>query len=144
VSYLHRHEPESVPEPPGREEPLEVAGPDHDLSCDDCDWTGTDDDLNAVRKLTQRVEAGDPMPLGECPNCGALISGPTPAWSAARQALLDMHKMLYPERYEPFDHVYWNNGAVEPAFQWPSDAIEWIADALQRALADHPDARLTP
>jgi hypothetical protein len=40
--------------------------------CQDCGTRWADADLRAVRHLTERVLPGEPMPSGECPECGAL------------------------------------------------------------------------
>lgn len=79
------------------------------------------------------------------------------AGRAASAALLDLHQMMYPERYpravQP-DHVFWSDheesdcistpemGAA--VFEWSAETIEWVSSALERALADHPDAVLKP
>lgn len=41
-------------------------------ACQNCEWRGPDTDLREVKDLTQRVDPGEPMPSGECPECGAL------------------------------------------------------------------------
>jgi hypothetical protein len=51
------------------------AQPDDDarpVSCGNCAWTGTVDGCREVRDLLTRVEPGETMPAGECPECGAL------------------------------------------------------------------------
>ena len=45
---------------------------DAKVSCGNCDWTGTEDDCNEIEHLSERVGAGETMPAGECPECGAL------------------------------------------------------------------------
>jgi hypothetical protein len=41
--------------------------------CQNCDWKGTEDEVvPEIKDLWQRVEAGEIMPVGECPECGAL------------------------------------------------------------------------
>lgn len=44
--------------------------------CQNCEWTGTDErlarKLEDVPDLFERVAPGEPMPSGECPQCGAL------------------------------------------------------------------------
>lgn len=40
--------------------------------CGNCDWTGRQDALGDIEDLSQRVDPGEPMPTGECPDCGAL------------------------------------------------------------------------
>lgn len=41
-------------------------------ACANCAWTGPESSLGAIKHLGQRVEPGEPMPSGECPDCGAL------------------------------------------------------------------------
>lgn len=38
----------------------------------DCDWAGDVDDTREVRDFWGRVQPGDEMPAGECPECGWL------------------------------------------------------------------------
>lgn len=46
---------------------------DRPCQCNLCDWTGPESAVTQpVRDLHERVEAGDEMPVGECPKCGAL------------------------------------------------------------------------
>lgn len=40
--------------------------------CQNCGLIVHDDELRPIRDLGQRVAAGEPMPSGECPACGAL------------------------------------------------------------------------
>lgn len=45
--------------------------------CPECDWTGTMDTINGlhhVHHIQERIEAGELVPAGCCPDCGALIS----------------------------------------------------------------------
>lgn len=42
------------------------------VKCQNCNWTGLQADCKPVKNLTQRVAVGEPMPAGECPECGAL------------------------------------------------------------------------
>jgi hypothetical protein len=41
-------------------------------ACQDCNWRGPDTELREIKDLYQRVEPGEPMPSGACPECGAL------------------------------------------------------------------------
>ena len=42
-------------------------------ACQNCPFTTTDrDQLRTVADIHQRVEPGEPMPAGECTECGAL------------------------------------------------------------------------
>lgn len=40
--------------------------------CQNCGMRWAEDDLRVVRHLTMRVLPGEPMPSGECPECGAV------------------------------------------------------------------------
>lgn len=40
--------------------------------CDNCGGEFDQDDLALVSDISERVDAGGPMPSGECPSCGAL------------------------------------------------------------------------
>lgn len=40
--------------------------------CQDCGKTWSEDQLNPIKDIEQRVASGEPMPSGECPECGAL------------------------------------------------------------------------
>lgn len=42
------------------------------VACDNCDWEGDDDDLAQIDDIFERVEPGEIMPAGQCPNCGSL------------------------------------------------------------------------
>ena len=37
--------------------------------CENCDWSG--ETVEPLRHADQRVAPGEPMPAGECPECGA-------------------------------------------------------------------------
>jgi hypothetical protein len=49
--------------------------------CQDCGTIRPECDLNEIQDFEQRVTPGEPLPLGECPDCGALCHhvDPTPA-----------------------------------------------------------------
>src|SRR3990167_2422848 len=40
--------------------------------CQNCGKAWNVDDLLPIRDIYERVAAGEPMPAGECPDCGAL------------------------------------------------------------------------
>ncbi len=43
-------------------------------TCQNRPFTTRDhDQLAPIRDIYQRVEPGEPMPAGECPECGALV-----------------------------------------------------------------------
>lgn len=45
---------------------------DPKCECADCDWTGPQSELNELVDVLERVGAGEAMPAGECPECGAV------------------------------------------------------------------------
>lgn len=52
--------------------PFELVGDWPEVECANCDWKGAEEDLNPIKDLGQRVEPGEIMPAGECPECGCL------------------------------------------------------------------------
>lgn len=44
----------------------------HPVQCGNCEWRGTGKQLKPVENLFMRVDPGEPMPAGECPECGSL------------------------------------------------------------------------
>jgi len=42
--------------------------------CQNCSWTGDADHCGAITDLEQRVSPGEFCPVGECPQCGALVA----------------------------------------------------------------------
>lgn len=159
-------------------EPIEVAGPD-EVACDECGsvvpneagpsivnhhheescslYEAPTELEDLARECAYSDEGGFDAEGNDRGSVDALIeykNALEERFTAARNELLDMHKMLYPERYERTDHIFWleqaptaeevADGEEVGEFQWSSETIEWIAEALQRALADHPDARLKP
>ena len=40
--------------------------------CDDCGKVWTDDQLEDIDRLSERLDAGGTVPSGECPGCGSL------------------------------------------------------------------------
>lgn len=63
------------------------------VKCDNCEWVGLACDTEGIHDLPDRVAAGEIMPVGECPKCGALAhyaKGAAPNCTA--QALLDAYE----------------------------------------------------
>ena len=72
--------------------------------CQNCCWHGTREETLEIHDLGQRVQPGEAMPVGECPECGALAAWeeagtkgsiaarpamePTTAWAAPAGALV--------------------------------------------------------
>jgi hypothetical protein len=47
--------------------------PPTQYECPECDWCGTEDEVNSVDDIHDCVATGEFMAPGECPDCGALI-----------------------------------------------------------------------
>lgn len=41
--------------------------------CQNCDWKGDPDDANPYHDFWSRVEPGDTVPAGDCPDCGSHV-----------------------------------------------------------------------
>ncbi len=58
--------------------------------CQNCGWRGAEERLEPIEDIFQRVDPGEPMPAGECPECGALcheIDEATPPKAVTADAL---------------------------------------------------------
>lgn len=47
--------------------------------CANCDWTGAYSETDEIDNLWERCEPGEPIPHGQCPECGALCYEPEKA-----------------------------------------------------------------
>jgi hypothetical protein len=45
---------------------------DRPCYCCNCGWEGPAKETQPIQNLTQRIDAGELVPIGECPECGAL------------------------------------------------------------------------
>ena len=60
--------------------------------CDNCDaGYHSLSELKPVADLEQRVLPGEPVPVGECPACGAVVHPVTDDWWPVPQSALDRH-----------------------------------------------------
>lgn len=59
--------------------------------CQNCGKIWTDDELNPIEDLSMRVSPGEPMPSGECPECGALCQEIT---TYERSAQLNLWELM--------------------------------------------------
>ncbi len=56
-------------------------------ACQNCEWKGTEAELAPYSDMEKRLEPGDTVPEGECPECGACCwPEETPADIAAEKA----------------------------------------------------------
>ncbi|TSA39703.1 hypothetical protein D4R30_00655 [archaeon] len=42
------------------------------VECQNCEWKGTGVDVNPIQDIYERIEPGETVPAGECPECGCL------------------------------------------------------------------------
>jgi transcriptional regulator with XRE-family HTH domain len=68
-----------------------------------------------------------------CNRADALEYNESSVAENAERALLALHCYLFPERYEDV-----------PGYEWNAGTIEDVAATIERALANHPRAKLTP
>lgn len=70
--------------------------------CSDCDWTGPASNLHSVSDIEERVSAGEIVPAGECPECGALAHLSEDDNTRERAEIVDALKALREAVY-PFE-----------------------------------------
>ena len=92
-------------------------------TCDNCGQSWPERAMNPAKDLDQRLEPGGLVPLGECPNCGALCYPDTGPFAAAPELL---------EAAQMFDHpgVYGLIGN-----RWGNDRMQQMMNALRAAIA---------
>ena len=113
---------------------LKHYGSNRPCNCSNCYWSGTEGDLTVVTTaendgdlapdLWERLSAGDPLPVGECPECDCLayvITERNTAEDAAEDLIaalletLDAVKYLAPERFDDQAHQAQHTALVERA-----------------------------
>lgn len=57
------------------------------VKCANCEWAGTADQCEPYRDFWSRVEVGEIIPHGDCPECGAFCYADTPAQPDTAAAL---------------------------------------------------------
>lgn len=79
--------------------------------CQDCGFLFPEDQLNAVHNLFERVAAGEKMPAGECPECGALVHPAEWSWrdqellAAAREVIAEFTTPTTPSTRGPIERL---------------------------------------
>ncbi|AXK44051.1 hypothetical protein [Erythrobacter aureus] len=69
------------------------------VECQNCDWKGTEDQVEELQDVSERVGPGETMPVGECPKCGAVAhymdeSDPKTPSPALLEAISDLEAIL--------------------------------------------------
>jgi hypothetical protein len=101
--------------------------------CDNCGLVIPADKLLGIADLSQRVEAGNPIPSGECPHCGALCY-PVGDHSPAKMRR-DMKRLK--DSYQAFRKAALDGGDFVAKADELRTAIKVITDELIHCL-DHP------
>lgn len=109
--------------------PAEVNDGD-ECACGNCDWRGPMADTHEIENIDQRVYAGEIVPAGQCPECGALVHlvnreplDYPPQWDdiTASPAEIDSARRLYGDDRFQIDGVtqiiredggYWIHGRL--------------------------------
>lgn len=60
------------------------------MKCQECGWTGAVAQLEPVKDVWERVQPGDVMPWGDCPECGGCCFEAKPVPAAAGGPRIDM------------------------------------------------------
>lgn len=69
----------------------------HDyVACPSCNWKGRTDQLSEAQDLLERLDPGDTVPEGQCPECGALVCESNPLIDAAPDLLAALQAMVEP------------------------------------------------
>ena len=63
--------------------------------CDNCEWTGKIEEMDECRDVWSRVEPGDRMGFGDCPECGAFCfpeeeAKPAPVSTNSKEVIEDL------------------------------------------------------
>ena len=62
------------------------------VHCNNCSWSGSDNDCRVPDRVLERVLPGEVFPHGECPKCGALCHDAEATAKTAGPELLDALK----------------------------------------------------
>ena len=105
--------------------------------CPNCGWTGDEDDLGCqlcdVPDLLQRIDAGEEVPAGECPECGALAHHKEEPREVALVPSGDRGKKKLPVEF--MTTGLRSKGFAEGA----SCEFDWYNDRLQILVFDRTD-----
>ena len=52
------------------------------VACQNCDWTGTADEVEPYKDFWERCAPGEIMPYGDCPECGCFCHEAKPGRAA--------------------------------------------------------------
>lgn len=69
--------------------------------CQNCKWQGSAEECNAIENLMERVAPGEPMPIGECPKCGALCQ----PMNEVKDVQPTIHEKLYAIAGYYYSHI---------------------------------------
>jgi len=103
-------------------------------TCLNCDWHGPDTATNEIKDVMMRVAPGEPMPVGECPDCGALVHFDVPddgrpeGWTEA--LALEFIGNIYVDAKDQFAKAFVEGDWNEVQRHWP-EFDEWVKETLK-------------
>lgn len=107
----------------------------HDVitcACANCDWSGDISEADECRDFWSRVEPGDTVPAGDCPECGAFCFVEDAKLARGKAAIVlirDVAREWYGDDASPSDLL---DALCEDAEQAgiikPGEAAEWYAE----------------
>lgn len=92
--------------------------------CDNCGWEGPEDKLGCelinVHRLWDRIDPGGVVPVGECPECGALAYYESEDESKASAKLKEIDHQIQLYYRKTKKDEYTDTGDVWVIFDWIS------------------------
>lgn len=108
------------------------------VCCDNCDWSGTEDDCVDAKYLHARLTPGGIVPAGECPECGALAYlTEVSIGEAPRQMIRDLLGAIgnLVEQVEQMKGMFPDeDGAIAAALENAGETVE----AVEKQIAGLP------
>ncbi len=98
-----------------------------ECACQDCDWRGSEELLDPIEDIFLRVSPGEPMPAGQCPDCGALAhlaSEPDTAATAVEEPTNTQTEKKPEKVYSLI--ILWDDNDIgeQGAFRWSGLAMD--------------------
>lgn len=103
-------------------------------TCPDCRWQGPASACDIVADIQERIAAGETVPAGECPKCGALCQLDSAiACEQAESKMLEALRLVDSE----FGKAAADGATAKPTIRALNDM--WLA--VRAAIAAHDEAR---
>lgn len=96
-----------------------------ECACQNCDWHGDERETHEISDFWERINPGEICPVGQCPNCGALVHFETHPIHGFK---LGDTQIRYREHAEGL-HVYIDGRGETLTFNFTSEGL--IMDVLE-------------